>query len=628
MSCSWSLSLALITVYFRESRLRARCTTPRARRDASCGRSRSAPSASSGRSRTRTAGSTTSHAKRRTRSCAPSSTRARGRPQDRGRRRRTAGIAGGAKLRDALAIWPRDYRLLKARRRSPTCRATSRPSSSRPARSDGVRALARSYERAGSSSARSRRSAPSSSRVTLLSDRYEHRRRASTSHRRARRASCAGAGRTPGSLIDRVQKRTSCVDGDYVMTAGRVSGGSVVYPRGIPVGRVDGVSQSDTDTFKQIQVQPFVDLDGLDQVVIARRDRPAADAAVTAPTLAQGRRRRLRRPFLAQLTIFAPMQIGSGTPTSCSSRVLCVALLRGSIVGAVAGFWAGLAARHGDARDARRHLAAAHARRLLDRPLRRDDRAATAPTRRSSPSRVVTILYRAREPDRSSSCSASPTSARWMLVDSLIPQLVPQPAADAARSTPCCGALFARRRAADRDRARGRAPWLTRGYGAKPRGFLPRDPRVEEPYRLTPQMALRIGILGALALAVFALLFLRLWALQVLSGDEYLRAARDNQLRQVRVAAPRGPILDRNGQLLVDNVAGHVDRASGRPTSPKGPLRASCSELAHVLDVPVADGPDRRSAAEARPARPGHDQAQRPRRQVTSSPSTRPRSRA
>jgi penicillin-binding protein 2 len=83
--------------------------------------------------------------------------------------------------------------------------------------------------------------------------------------------------------------------------------------------------------------------------------------------------------------------------------------------------------------------------------------------------------------------------------------------------------------------------------------FLPRDPRVEEPYRLTPGLALRIGILGAITLAVFGILFFRLWALQVLSGTQYLRAAQNNQLRTIRVEAPRGAVLDRDGRLLVKN---------------------------------------------------------------------------
>src|SRR5262249_33068754 len=86
--------------------------------------------------------------------------------------------------------------------------------------------------------------------------------------------------------------------------------------------------------------------------------------------------------------------------------------------------------------------------------------------------------------------------------------------------------------------------------------FLPGDPRVEEPYRLTPQMALRVAVLGFIALAIFAVLFLRLWALQVLSGERYLSVANDNRVRTLRLEAPRGPIVDRSGHVLVANVAG------------------------------------------------------------------------
>ena len=77
------------------------------------------------------------------------------------------------------------------------------------------------------------------------------------------------------------------------------------------------------------------------------------------------------------------------------------------------------------------------------------------------------------------------------------------------------------------------------------RRFLPPDPRVEEPYRLTPKLALRVGLLGMVAIAVFATLFLRLWSLQILNGQQLLRAAQNNQRRDVRVPAPRGSIVDR-----------------------------------------------------------------------------------
>ncbi|MEZ5100959.1 MAG: penicillin-binding protein 2 [Thermoleophilia bacterium] len=88
--------------------------------------------------------------------------------------------------------------------------------------------------------------------------------------------------------------------------------------------------------------------------------------------------------------------------------------------------------------------------------------------------------------------------------------------------------------------------------------FLPPDPRTEEPYRLTPRLAFRIGVVGVAAIVLFAILFFRLWALQVISGDDYLADARNNQIRTFREDAPRGAILDRNGDVLVTNTPGTV----------------------------------------------------------------------
>jgi penicillin-binding protein 2 len=65
-----------------------------------------------------------------------------------------------------------------------------------------------------------------------------------------------------------------------------------------------------------------------------------------------------------------------------------------------------------------------------------------------------------------------------------------------------------------------------------------------------------VGVIGALVLAMFAVLFFRLWSLQVLSGDRYLAAAQGNQLRLIRVDAPRGTIVDRHGKTIVENVPG------------------------------------------------------------------------
>jgi penicillin-binding protein 2 len=74
-----------------------------------------------------------------------------------------------------------------------------------------------------------------------------------------------------------------------------------------------------------------------------------------------------------------------------------------------------------------------------------------------------------------------------------------------------------------------------------------------EPERRTSPLALRISILTGLAVAIFAVLFLRLWYVQILSGDKYRTEANDNRIREVRVQAPRGDILDRNGKVMVAN---------------------------------------------------------------------------
>ncbi len=73
---------------------------------------------------------------------------------------------------------------------------------------------------------------------------------------------------------------------------------------------------------------------------------------------------------------------------------------------------------------------------------------------------------------------------------------------------------------------------------------------------LTPKLALRIAIFGGIALVAFGVVFFRLWYLQVLSGESYKKEAQNNQQREIKVEAPRGEIVDRDGRVLVDNRTG------------------------------------------------------------------------
>jgi penicillin-binding protein 2 len=79
------------------------------------------------------------------------------------------------------------------------------------------------------------------------------------------------------------------------------------------------------------------------------------------------------------------------------------------------------------------------------------------------------------------------------------------------------------------------------------------DPVGDRRPPISPQLAWRVALLGGIALALFAIVFFRLWYLQVLSGDQYLAEANDNQVRQERIQAPRGDVVDRNGETIVTN---------------------------------------------------------------------------
>ncbi len=118
------------------------------------------------------------------------------------------------------------------------------------------------------------------------------------------------------------------------------------------------------------------------------------------------------------------------------------------------------------------------------------------------------------------------------------------------------------------------------------RRFLPPDPAVQAPHRLTPGLAVRVGVLGTVAIIVFAVLILRLLALQVIAGERHLANAQDNQLRTIKIEAPRGTIVDRNGKVIVDNVAGTAVKLWVGDLPKEGRFEV-ISELAAVLEVPA-----------------------------------------
>jgi penicillin-binding protein 2 len=66
---------------------------------------------------------------------------------------------------------------------------------------------------------------------------------------------------------------------------------------------------------------------------------------------------------------------------------------------------------------------------------------------------------------------------------------------------------------------------------------------------------LRLRITGLVVLGLFIVLGLRLWTLQILQAPAAVSAVTANQIRAVSVVPPRGLILDRYGNPLVNNVS-------------------------------------------------------------------------
>ena len=65
--------------------------------------------------------------------------------------------------------------------------------------------------------------------------------------------------------------------------------------------------------------------------------------------------------------------------------------------------------------------------------------------------------------------------------------------------------------------------------------MVPQSPMDDRRPAITPQLALRVAVLGGIAFALFAVVFFRLWFLQVLTGQEYVSQARENRVRKAKI---------------------------------------------------------------------------------------------
>lgn len=97
-------------------------------------------------------------------------------------------------------------------------------------------------------------------------------------------------------------------------------------------------------------------------------------------------------------------------------------------------------------------------------------------------------------------------------------------------------------------------------------------------------MRTRLVALGAVVSGIISVLFFKTWSMQLVQSNEYVSLAEDNRTRVIPTKAPRGRILDRNGQVIVGNRASMVVMAQ------KDVLKDELliKRLANVLGMPYA----------------------------------------
>ena len=102
-------------------------------------------------------------------------------------------------------------------------------------------------------------------------------------------------------------------------------------------------------------------------------------------------------------------------------------------------------------------------------------------------------------------------------------------------------------------------------------------------------MALRVAILGGIALVMFGVIFFRLWYLQVLTGEQYVQEAAANAVRDLPIAAPRGQILDREGQPIAASTVTNAVQIVPSALPPAGhPRLALYRRLGALLGMSAA----------------------------------------
>ena len=115
---------------------------------------------------------------------------------------------------------------------------------------------------------------------------------------------------------------------------------------------------------------------------------------------------------------------------------------------------------------------------------------------------------------------------------------------------------------------------------------------------------MRLTFLALLVVSLFVLLLARLWFLQVMAGSRYAELAEGNAIRTITVEAPRGKILDRDGQEIVTNRYAMVVSVQPSEMGDAEQRDLILADLSNLVGVPLTVIKERIADMRLAPLRP------------------------
>ncbi len=102
-------------------------------------------------------------------------------------------------------------------------------------------------------------------------------------------------------------------------------------------------------------------------------------------------------------------------------------------------------------------------------------------------------------------------------------------------------------------------------------------------------IAKRVQLLFTIVFIFFAALIFRLSIVQIAKGEEYLKIATEKSIQTIPIPAPRGKILDKNGEILVDNKVSYTVVFREEDWMTKDYILYLAKQVAPIIQLPLED---------------------------------------